>query len=140
MTTNNLVFLLGLTFLLSSCKNTTTNSNPTAIKKEVYYTCSMHPQVREDHPGKCPICQMELIAVPKTSMKETGEVDLNDQQIRLGNIRVDTIKRGTIGEPMVFSGILNFNQEKLSSVNTRVDGRIEKLYVKKTGDYVHMGE
>jgi Cu(I)/Ag(I) efflux system membrane fusion protein len=140
MTTNNLVLLLGLTFLLSSCKNATTNSNPTAIKKEVYYTCSMHPQVREDHPGKCPICQMELIAVPITSMKETGEVDLNDQQIRLGNIRVDTIKRGTIGEQMVFSGILNFNQEKLSSVNTRVDGRIEKLYVKKTGDYVHRGE
>lgn len=140
MSTNNLIFPLVFIFLLSSCKNSTTNSNPTAINEEVYYTCSMHPQVREDHPGKCPICQMELIAVPKSSMKEKGEVDLNAQQIRLGNIRVDTIRKGTIGEPMIFSGILNFNQEKLSSVNTRVDGRIEKLYVKKTGDYVHRGE
>ncbi len=140
MSKNNLVFLFVLTFLFLSCKNSTTKPNLTSANKDVYYTCSMHPQVREDHPGKCPICQMELIAVPKSSMKETGEVDLNDQQIRLGNIRVDTIKKGIIGEPMVFSGILNFNQEKLSSVNTRVDGIIEKLYVKKTGEYVHRGE
>lgn len=24
------------------------------------YTCTMHPQIREDHPGLCPICQMKL--------------------------------------------------------------------------------
>ena len=28
-----------------------------------YYTCSMHPQIHEDAPGKCPICGMDLIAV-----------------------------------------------------------------------------
>jgi Cu(I)/Ag(I) efflux system membrane fusion protein len=100
----------------------------------------MHPQIREEHPGKCPICQMELIAVPKSSMMEPGVIHLNDQQIRLGNIQVDTIKNETIGDQMVLTGILNFNQEKLSSVNSRVDGRIEKLYVKKTGDYVHKGD
>jgi hypothetical protein len=25
------------------------------------YTCSMHPQIHQDHPGKCPICGMTLI-------------------------------------------------------------------------------
>src|SRR5207247_6367009 len=24
------------------------------------WTCSMHPQVIQDHPGQCPICHMEL--------------------------------------------------------------------------------
>ncbi|MEW6168520.1 MAG: efflux RND transporter periplasmic adaptor subunit [Pseudomonadota bacterium] len=28
---------------------------------EVYYTCPMHPQVRQDHPGNCPICGMKLV-------------------------------------------------------------------------------
>jgi len=28
---------------------------------EIVYTCSMHPSVREDEPGNCPICGMELI-------------------------------------------------------------------------------
>ncbi|MBP7088056.1 MAG: efflux RND transporter periplasmic adaptor subunit [Candidatus Omnitrophica bacterium] len=30
-----------------------------------YWTCSMHPQVKKDGPGKCPICAMELIPVYK---------------------------------------------------------------------------
>ena len=31
-------------------------------KKEIW-TCSMHPQIKLDHPGKCPICGMTLIPV-----------------------------------------------------------------------------
>ena len=27
--------------------------------KKTIYTCSMDPQVRQDHPGKCPICGKE---------------------------------------------------------------------------------
>lgn len=135
-----LACLVGFVVLFTSCRHPSTKSNQAALEIEVYYTCSMHPQIREDHPGKCPICGMELIAVPKSSMKDIGEIHLNNEQIRLGNIRVDTIKRGTIGDQMIFTGILNFNQQKSSSVNTRVDGRIEKLYVKKTGDYVYKGE
>jgi membrane fusion protein, copper/silver efflux system len=27
---------------------------------KVYWTCPMHPQVRQDHPGNCPICGMKL--------------------------------------------------------------------------------
>jgi Cu(I)/Ag(I) efflux system membrane fusion protein len=26
-----------------------------------YYTCTMHPQVHEAKPGKCPICGMDLV-------------------------------------------------------------------------------
>ena len=32
-------------------------------KVETYYTCSMHPQIRQDEPGKCPICGMGLTKV-----------------------------------------------------------------------------
>jgi hypothetical protein len=27
----------------------------------VVYTCSMHPEVQSDKPGKCPKCNMDLI-------------------------------------------------------------------------------
>ena len=30
-------------------------------KDSVYYTCTMHPEVRLDKPGKCPHCQMDLV-------------------------------------------------------------------------------
>src|SRR3954468_17807852 len=58
--------------------------------KDVYYTCSMHPQVIEDHPGNCPICGMKLIAVPKSSTSVSTQVHLNAEQIKLGNIQTDT--------------------------------------------------
>jgi hypothetical protein len=28
---------------------------------ETVWTCSMHPQIRMDKPGKCPLCAMDLI-------------------------------------------------------------------------------
>ena len=31
------------------------------------WTCSMHPQVRQPRPGRCPICGMDLIPVEKLS-------------------------------------------------------------------------
>ena len=92
---------------LFSCKQPATKSAQSFAKTDVYYTCSMHPQVKEDHPGKCPICGMELIAVPKTSMKANNEMRLNAEQIRLGNIQVDTIRSGSIGDRMVLTGTLN---------------------------------
>ncbi len=36
---------------------------PTA--EVLYWTCSMHPQFRSAHPGKCPICAMSLIPIYK---------------------------------------------------------------------------
>jgi len=29
-------------------------------RKPLYYTCPMHPSVKLDHPGACPICGMTL--------------------------------------------------------------------------------
>jgi len=138
---NSLIALLaGLFVIVSSCKHAPAKKQEAAARQDVYYTCSMHPQVHEEHPGKCPICGMDLIAVPKSSKQATNEVHLNEQQIRLGNIQVDTIRNRSIGDKMVLAGTLNFNQQKLSSISTRVEGRIEKLYIKKTGDYVHKGD
>jgi len=37
------------------------------------YTCPMHPEVRQDHPGDCPKCGMTL--EPQTSTPDAGEDD-----------------------------------------------------------------
>jgi YHS domain-containing protein len=36
---------------------------PAADRKILYYTCPMHPSVKSDTPGSCPICGMSLEAV-----------------------------------------------------------------------------
>jgi len=37
---------------------------------ESYFTCSMHPQIKQDKPGKCPICLMNLTKVEIDNSKE----------------------------------------------------------------------
>ncbi|MES2431674.1 MAG: efflux RND transporter periplasmic adaptor subunit [Bacteroidota bacterium] len=106
---------------------------------DTYYTCSMHPQVRESKPGKCPICHMELTIAKKSNEVKQDELQLNEQQIQLGNIQTDTIRSGTIGDQLVLTATLNFDQRKSSSVSSRVMGRIEKLYFKNLGDYIKKG-
>ena len=131
-----IIFLAAAAFLFfASCKN----------KKEVpqdsdtYYTCSMDPQVVEYKPGKCPICHMELTKVKKSSGENKNEIQLSEQQIQLGNIHTDTIRNGTIGDQLVLTATLNFDQMKASSVSSRVMGRVERLYFKNLGDYVKKG-
>ena len=106
---------------------------------DVYYTCSMDPQVVEHKPGKCPICHMELTKVKKTKVGDKDEIQLSEQQIQLGNILTDTIQYGTIGDQLVLAATLNFDQTKSSSVSSRVMGRVEKLYFKNLGEYVKKG-
>ncbi|HJU17726.1 MAG TPA: heavy metal translocating P-type ATPase [Stellaceae bacterium] len=43
---------------------------PPAVPGAIY-TCPMHPQIRQDHPGACPICGMAL--EPLAPMAEAGE-------------------------------------------------------------------
>jgi P-type Cu+ transporter len=38
---------------------------------KIIYTCPMHPQIAQDHPGNCPICGMTL--EPKNVVAATGE-------------------------------------------------------------------
>src|SRR4030066_873169 len=40
---------------------------------KIIYTCSMHPNVRRKHPGKCPGCGMELIPIPAKAA--TGKIE-----------------------------------------------------------------
>ena len=122
--------------LISSCQ---TKKTKTPIDTDTYYTCSMDPQVVEYKPGKCPICHMELTQVKKSSGENKDEILLSEQQVQLGNIKTDTIRNGTIGDQLVLTATLNFDQVKANAVSSRVMGRIEKLYFKNLGDYIKKG-
>ncbi len=128
------LLLIACCLFISSCKS----NKQTKISKDEYYTCSMHPQIMEDKPGKCPICHMELIVVKKTNTA-SDEILLNDEQIRLGNIQTDTIRNNVIGDNLVLTATLNTNESKVNSINARIMGRIDRLYFKNIGDFIPKG-
>ncbi len=130
-----IIFITAIFLFLASCQS----KKEIAKEPDVYYTCSMDPQVKEYKPGKCPICKMDLTPVKKINGERKDEIQLSAQQIQLGNIQTDTIGSGSIGDQLVLTATLNFDQSKSSSVSSRVMGRIEKLYYKNLGDYVKKG-
>lgn len=124
--------------LMISCK-----SKPAVVVEKdsaVFYTCSMHPQIMESKPGNCPICGMTLIVVQKNNAPKEGEIKLSDQQIQLGNIRIDTMRINLLGDQVSLTATLYFDEMKISSVSARVGGRIEHLYFKNMGDFIHKGD
>ena len=55
--------------------------NPAYVKPAgTVYTCPMHPEVRQDHPGVCPICGMTL--EPVQAAPEGDNAELRDMLLR----------------------------------------------------------
>ncbi len=103
------------------------------------YTCPMHPQIVRDAPGACPICGMDLVPITKTGAANTSLV-LSERQMQLANISVQPVSRGRISNTTVLNARLAADQEKTEVISSRVAGRIERLYVKVTGQVVRKGQ
>ena len=135
----NMLLLIFSVLVACNSKKKEGHSGHKMTDETIFYTCSMDPQIKEDKPGKCPICHMPL-APTKKSDTEPNEISLSKQQIRLGNITTQTISKSESSLEQNYTGVLAINQEKVNTLSARAMGRIEKLYFKIIGEYVQKNE
>ncbi len=109
------------------------------------YTCGMHPQVIQDHPGNCPICGMKLTPIRNGAGADTNAasssaiaVDAATQQNM--NLRTALVERGPLRKTIRTVGTIDYNETALADVTTHFKGWIEKLDVDATGQLVHRGQ
>jgi len=137
-----LAALVGGTIWLAGCGQE--SAAPTATKQ--LYTCGMHPQVIQDHPGNCPICGMKLTPIHKTDATGTnGESASSAIQVdpvtrQNMNLRTTEITRGPLRKTIRTVGTIDYNETALADVTTKFKGWIEKLDADATGQLVHRGE
>jgi Cu+-exporting ATPase len=55
---------------------------PAPASGPTVYTCPMHPEIRQDHPGACPICGMALEPLTVTAEGEEEDPELRDMTRR----------------------------------------------------------
>ena len=70
------------------------------------WTCSMHPQIRQPNPGKCPICAMDLIPVAGGTGSDSGprELTLSSAAQRLAEIAIEPVARRAVSRELRLVG------------------------------------
>jgi Cu(I)/Ag(I) efflux system membrane fusion protein len=152
-----LVVFAGLILALTACKgrpakipaNSAADPSDTAGHTgaaEEIYTCPMHPQIIEHHPGSCPICGMTLVKKEFTVAEaKNSTVDLHTllrptNSAVVSGIPVTTIASSSQQMSIAALGRVDYDTRRVQTISARISGRIERLYVKYRYQHVHMGD
>ncbi len=126
----------------------TTEVAATATTEEATtYTCSMHPQIRQQEFGICPICEMDLTPVGANTSDDPTVLQMTEDAVKLANIETTIVGGGRAsrratraGKTIQLSGKVQADERLASSQVAHIPGRIEKLYVTFTGEQVRKGQ
>jgi len=130
--------------LMQACNNNQIKENQKITATEDIFTCSMHPQIAEHHPGDCPICGMKLIK------KNTKAVSLNNIELEkllkpgnefvIASLPVTTAQQKNMSMTVRAYGTVEYDTRAAGAVASRVSGRIEKLYLRYRYQPVEAGQ
>lgn len=110
--------------------------------KEQIWTCSMHPQIRQPKPGKCPICFMDLVPVESSAEEELGprQLKLTPAAMKLADIQTAPVERRFAATEIRMKGKVVYDETQLRNITARIPGRIDRMYVDYTGIPVRKGD
>ena len=110
-------------------------------KPEVW-TCSMHPQIRMEKPGKCPICAMDLILLNSNSSSgsDAMTIHLTKEAAQLANVQTTVVSIQNPEKEVRLYGKVQADERLLQNQVAHISGRVEKLLVNFTGEPVRKGQ
>jgi len=128
-----------------SCGKKSGGETAGASEAKTLYTCGMHPQIVQDHPGNCPICGMKLTPIRKqdaraSSAEASSVIAIDPSTIQTMGIRTAEITRGPLRRLIRTVANVDYDETALAEVTTKYKGWIEKLYVDATGALVNPGD
>jgi multidrug efflux pump subunit AcrA (membrane-fusion protein) len=85
-------------------------------------------------------CKMQVSEEPATDSPAENTIRLSDAQMKLANITVSDVREGSIGRRLSLTGVLKVNEQSAVTISSRVNGRIEKLFFRNTGEKVNKGD
>ncbi len=133
--------ILGWLFFHPSHKIEVKQEQAAETRNTTIWTCAMHPQIRMDKPGKCPICGMDLIPmVQNTSPVDPDAIHLSKEAAQLANVLTSVVTKHKPVKEVRLYGKVQADERLLQNQAAHLPGRIEKLMVNFTGEAVHKGQ
>jgi Cu(I)/Ag(I) efflux system membrane fusion protein len=133
-------------FAAASCHTGQKDANQPIPEAEDIYTCSMHPQIQQDHPGNCPICGMVLVKKnPTPSDTAVNTIQLESllkptNQFVVASLPVTTPQRKTDSTPVRVYGTVEYDTRAAGTISARVSGRIDKMYIRYKYQAIEKGQ
>jgi multidrug efflux pump subunit AcrA (membrane-fusion protein) len=80
-------------------------------RKILYYQSSMHPWIKSDRPGKCPICGMDLVPIyaDAANTNTAGGLVLSPDSVSAIHVQTDTVERRTLRHTLRVGGTISVN-------------------------------
>jgi len=126
--------------LLAGCSRSP--SPKETVKESTYpakalWTCSMCPQIRQDHSGGCPMCGMNLVPLrsvisSRASLPEQVQetvIHLDAVQSASGNVRVSPVEEKIVQRKVELFGEFSYVTDKQVDFTWYYGGRIQKTLV-----------
>lgn len=140
----------GISFVIYKIFPESKNADEIEAADELYI-CPMHPQIQSNHPGVCPICNMDLVLKEKTnnelefdslkrSENEIGDVMLSPAQQILANVQTEKVSIKEFNNSLTFNGYVKSADNKMRFISTPVSGKIIKMFVNYEGQSVSIGQ
>jgi len=120
---------------------TTTEVHDHAEAGHDIWTCSMHPQIRKDGPGDCPICGMDLIPLLKSdAVMDDQAIEMSESAMKLAEVQTSVVTRGNVSKEVRLYGKIQADERLLRTQTAHIPGRVEQLLVNVTGENVKKGQ
>ena len=132
---------LAYTFLLPSDAPSNAAGQSTE-PQPLYWVAPMDPNYRRDEPGKSPM-GMDLVPVYEESTggnEGPGTISISPNVVNNLGVRTASVQRRSLHVPSRTVGYVQYNEDTLIHIHPRVEGWVDTLHVKASGEYVKKGE
>ena len=144
------LFVLAVLIISPACSKSNQPAKPPDVD---YYTCTMHPSVHAEAPGKCPICGMDLVPVMKKDSGAASPASTSpsggtasghefvvpvERQQQIG-VTYATVTRAALHHTIRAVGMVEPDLQKHWAFVARIDGYVQELFVPSAGQVVDKG-
>ncbi len=136
-------FVLGVTlasiFFVYFLENNAVKEEKLNANEPLYWVAPMDPNFRRDAPGKSPM-GMDLVPVYPDQQNQSsggaGAVSISPEVVNNLGVRIARAEQKLLNTKITTVGYVKYDEDQLLHIHPRVEGWIEKLYVKAAGDPV----